>query len=67
MVKPGDIENALGAANAVGDDRFQMEVQGYVLPESFTHGTAEQRARWFRLGFDTGDLSQGDTFSSDNL
>ncbi|MGZ5435103.1 MAG: KPN_02809 family neutral zinc metallopeptidase [Pyrinomonadaceae bacterium] len=64
IVEPGDIEEALGAASAVGDDRLQRRGQGYVVPDSFTHGTSEQRASWFRKGFDTGDVRQGDTFSS---
>lgn len=59
----GDLEEALGAATAIGDDRIQQQAQGYVVPDSFTHGSSEQRAKWFRLGFDTGDISQGDTFS----
>jgi uncharacterized protein len=63
VIEPGDIEEALGAASAVGDDRLQREHQGYVVPDSFTHGTSEQRARWFRRGFETGDIRQGDTFS----
>jgi uncharacterized protein len=67
IVEPGDIEEALGAASAVGDDRLQHQGQGYVVPDSFTHGTSEQRARWFRRGFDTGDVRQGDTFSSGGL
>jgi predicted metalloprotease len=58
ILEPGDLEEALRAASAVGDDRLQKQGQGYVVPDSFTHGTSEQRARWFRLGFDTGDLSQ---------
>lgn len=64
IVEPGDIEEALGAASAVGDDRLQQRGQGYVVPDSFTHGTSEQRARWFRKGFETGDVRQGNTFSS---
>lgn len=63
VVEPGDIEEALGAASAVGDDRLQRETQGHVVPDSFTHGTSEQRARWFRKGLETGDNRQGDTFS----
>lgn len=63
VVEPGDIEEALGAASAVGDDRLQRETQGYVVPDSFTHGTSEQRARWFRRGLETGDIRQGDAFS----
>lgn len=63
FLERGDLEEALGAATAIGDDRIQQQSQGYVVPDSFTHGTSEQRAKWFRLGFDTGDISQGDTFS----
>ncbi|HTG93761.1 MAG TPA: neutral zinc metallopeptidase [Pyrinomonadaceae bacterium] len=62
IVEPGDIEEALGAATAVGDDRLQREAQGYVVPDSFTHGTSQQRVEWFRKGFETGDINQGDTF-----
>ena len=58
ILEPGDIEEALGAANAVGDDRLQKQSRGHVVPDSFTHGTSEQRARWFRLGFETGDVSR---------
>lgn len=58
-----DIPEALNAANSIGDDRLQKEGQGYVVPESFTHGTSEQRMRWFRKGWDTGDIRQGDTFN----
>ena len=67
ILETGDIEEALSAASAVGDDRLQRESQGYVVPDSFTHGTSEQRIRWFRLGFETGDLRQGDTFSAPSL
>lgn len=63
IVQEGDIEEALGAASAVGDDRLQHQGQGYVVPDSFTHGTSEQRARWFRKGFDSGDVRSGDTFA----
>ncbi|MBC8426689.1 neutral zinc metallopeptidase [bacterium] len=49
------------------DDRLQMQLRGYVVPESFNHGTSEQRVRWFRRGFETGDLSQGDTFGARDL
>lgn len=62
FLDPGDIEEALRCAGAIGDDRLQMQAQGYVVPESFTHGTAKQRAAWFRRGFETGDINQGDTF-----
>jgi uncharacterized protein len=67
IVEPGDVEEALGAASAVGDDRLQRESQGYVVPDSFTHGSSEQRARWFRLGLETGDIRQGDTFNARSL
>lgn len=63
LLERGDFEEAMRAANAIGDDRMQMQAQGYVVPESFSHGTSEQRMRWFRRGFETGDLRQGDTFS----
>jgi uncharacterized protein len=62
VLQEGDIEEALGAANAIGDDRLQKQSQGYVVPDAFTHGTSEQRMYWFKKGFQTGDLSQGDTF-----
>lgn len=58
ILEEGDIEEALQAANAIGDDRLQKQAQGYVVPDSFTHGTSEQRVRWFRRGFETGDLSR---------
>ncbi|MEK6282427.1 MAG: neutral zinc metallopeptidase [Acidobacteriota bacterium] len=64
IVEPGDVEEALGAASAVGDDRLQRQTQGYVVPDSFTHGTSEQRIRWFRKGLETGDIRQGDTFNA---
>ena len=67
LLEQGDIEEALGAASAVGDDRLQRETQGYVVPDSFTHGTSEQRSRWFRKGLETGDIRQGDTFSARSL
>jgi len=63
ILEPGDIEEALGAANAIGDDRLQLQSQGYVVPDAFTHGTSEQRMHWFKKGFDTGDFNQGDTFN----
>jgi predicted metalloprotease len=62
ILDPGDLEEAIGAARAIGDDRLQMRGKGYVVPDSFTHGTSAQRVRWFRRGFDTGDIKQGDTF-----
>ena len=67
VVEAGDIEEAMRAASAVGDDRLQSRSRGYVVPDSFTHGTSEQRARWFRRGYETGDLSQGDTFNTRDL
>jgi predicted metalloprotease len=66
IIEPGDFEEALRAASAIGDDRLQRESQGYVVPDSFTHGTSEQRARWFRRGLETGDIRQGDTFNTRN-
>ena len=67
VIEDGDIEEALTAAAAIGDDRLQMESQGHVMPDAFTHGTSEQRARWFRLGYETGDMRRGDTFNADRL
>ena len=67
ILDPDDIDEALNAANAIGDDRLQLETRGYVVPESFTHGTSEQRMYWFRKGFQSGDLRQGDTFSDPSL
>ena len=61
------VSSALRAASAVGDDRLQREAQGYVVPDSFTHGTSEQRARWFRKGLETGDVRAGDTFNAGEL
>ena len=65
MLESGDIEEALRAASAIGDDAIQKRSRGYVVPESFTHGTSAQRVKWFRRGFETGDLSQGDTFGAE--
>jgi predicted metalloprotease len=67
LLEQGDLEEALNAASAVGDDRIQKSMQGYIVPESFTHGTSEQRKRWFYKGFKSGNLSQSDTFSAKNL
>jgi predicted metalloprotease len=67
LLEEGDLEEALNAASAVGDDRIQKQAQGYVVPESFTHGTSEQRKRWFYKGYKTGDIRQGDTFNTTNL
>jgi len=60
----GDLEEAISAAHAVGDDAIQSRMQGHVVPDSFTHGTSEQRIYWFKKGFQTGDIEQGDTFSA---
>jgi len=62
QLETGDIEEALSAANAVGDDAIQSKMQGHVVPDSFTHGTSEQRMYWFKKGFTTGDIKQGNTF-----
>ncbi len=67
ILDAGDIEEALNAANAIGDDKLQKEAQGYVVPDAFTHGTSAQRMRWFKKGFDTGDIKQGDTFKAEVL
>lgn len=64
ILEPGDIEEALSAANAVGDDAIQNKMQGQVVPDSFTHGTSEQRMYWFNRGFKSGDIKQGDTFAA---
>src|SRR5580765_8695498 len=67
ILDPDDIDEALNAANAIGDDKLQKESQGYVVPESFTHGTSQQRMYWFKKGFDTGDMTKGDTFHDPSL
>lgn len=67
ILDPGDIEEALNAASAVGDDKLQEAANGRVVPDAFTHGTSAQRMRWFKKGFDTGDIKQGDTFNAANL
>lgn len=67
LLEKGDIEEALNAANAIGDDRLQKEAQGYAVPESFTHGTSAQRMYWLKKGFETGDITQGDTFNATDL
>lgn len=67
ILEDGDIEEALRAAEAIGDDNIQEKFQGSVNPESFTHGTSAQRMRWFKKGYQTGDLSQGDTFNAISL
>jgi predicted metalloprotease len=67
VLDEGDIQEALDAANAIGDDRLQKQAQGYVVPDAFTHGTSEQRMRWFMKGYTSGDMKDGDTFSSKAL
>lgn len=67
IMEEGDLEEALNAAFAIGDDRLQKQSSGRVVPDSFTHGTSEQRMRWFTKGFKTGDLKQGDTFNTQSL
>jgi uncharacterized protein len=65
VLESGDIEEALTAANAIGDDRLQREANGRVVPDAFTHGTSEQRMYWFKKGYETGDISQGNTFENE--
>jgi len=67
LLEAGDIEEALRAATAVGDDQIQRRTAGYVVPDSFTHGTSEQRLRWFKKGYETGDMRAGDTFNTRDL
>lgn len=67
ILEEGDLEEALNAANAIGDDRLQKQSTGRVVPDAFTHGTSAQRMRWFKKGFDTGDIKQGDTFNAASL
>lgn len=66
-LEEGDVEEALNAASAIGDDRLQRQSRGYVVPESFTHGSSAQRARWFKRGIQTGDMNQCDTFNTNSL
>ena len=65
IIEPGDIQEAMGAAAAVGDDRLQQEGQGYVVPDAFTHGSSAQRMYWFKKGYQSGNIDDGDTFSAD--
>ena len=67
VLEPGDLEAALTAASAIGDDRLQQQAQGRIVPESFTHGSSEQRVRWFRAGFESGDMNQCNTFKAAQL
>lgn len=67
VLEAGDIDEALTAANAIGDDTLQKQAQGYAVPDSFTHGTSEQRKRWFQKGYESGTIEGGDTFNADEL
>lgn len=67
ILEKGDIEEAINAASAVGDDKIQMQARGYVVPDAFTHGSSAQRIKWFKKGLMSGDLSEGDTFGTNNL
>ena len=67
LLDPGDVEEGLAAATAIGDDRLQKQQQGYVVPESFTHGSSAQRVSWFRRGLQSGRMEDCDTFSSSAL
>ena len=67
VLETGDIDEALTAANAIGDDTLQKQAQGYAVPDSFTHGTSEQRKRWFQKGYENGTIEGGDTFSAGEL
>lgn len=66
-LQPGDIDAALNAANAIGDDTLQRETRGTVMPDSFTHGTSAQRVHWFKAGFQSGDIGQCNTFAATSL
>ena len=67
VIEEGDVDEALNAANAIGDDRLQQESQGHIVPDAFTHGTSQQRMYWFKKGYETGDMEQGNTFSATDL
>ena len=67
ILEEGDLKEAINAASQIGDDRLQLESSGRVRPDAFTHGTSEQRMKWFRLGLTTGDVNQGNTFEADAL
>ena len=67
IIEPGDIEEALNAASAIGDDRIQKQTQGYVVPDAFTHGSSAQRVRWFKRGYQSGKLEDCDTFNAEDL
>jgi hypothetical protein len=67
IIEPGDIEEALNAASAIGDDRIQKQTQGYVVPDAFTHGSSAQRVSWFKRGYQSGKLEDCDTFNAEDL
>jgi predicted metalloprotease len=67
ILEAGDVDEALNAATAIGDDRLQRETQGRVTPDSFTHGSSEQRVRWFKRGLDSGSIDHCDTFNTTQL
>ncbi|HIK30779.1 MAG TPA: neutral zinc metallopeptidase [Oscillatoriales cyanobacterium M59_W2019_021] len=67
ILEPGDVEEALNAASSIGDDRLQRQAQGYVVPDSFTHGSSQQRVRWFAKGLETGQIDQCNTFGAKSL
>jgi len=67
VLKQGDVEEGLNAASQIGDDRLQMKARGFVVPESFTHGTAEQRSRWFRRDLELGGVDGCDTFQDSRI
>jgi predicted metalloprotease len=67
IIEAGDVEEALTAASNIGDDRLQKQARGYVVPDSFTHGSSAQRVRWFKQGLSTGDINQCNTFNTANL
>lgn len=67
LLEPGDIESGLNAASAIGDDKLQLQARGYVTPDSFTHGSSQQRVRWFKRGIDSGDIKNCDTFKARSL
>src|SRR5262249_28729273 len=67
FIEPGDVDQALQTATAIGDDRLQRQSQGYVVPDSFTHGSSEQRRRWFMTGFEKGTVAACNTFNSGQI
>jgi predicted metalloprotease len=67
LLEEGDVKEAINAAQAIGDDRLQMDAQGYTVPDSFNHGTSDQRARWFYKGLQSGDMNAGNTFEVEEL